>query len=756
MIQGSLFDGPQTEPGQTPLARVAVELPVDGLYDYRIPGRFADRVRPGTRLWVSFSGRRVGAWCLERPETTEVQDPLEILGVAENQPGIPESLIALARWMARRYICPLGEVITALLPRGARAGTAGRRIRTAWLNRSVEETYILAEELLEKKGPQSRVLRILADAGGSLSVTDLRSRANVSLSPIRTLEKRGLIRTGYVEASLEAMDPEAEAYPRPERLSDEQEAALKPIHEAVKGEETAAFLLYGVTGSGKTEVYLHAIEEGLAQGRGAIVLVPEISLTPQTIARFKGRFPRVAVLHSRLTERERYAQWKRIRAGEADVVVGARSALFAPLPKVGLIVVDEEHETSFKQQNAPRYHARDVALERGRLEKATVILGSATPSLESYYMACTRTLRPLTLKHRVGGGRFPDIAVANLNLEKRSRGSFLSEALKTALAATLEKEEQAILFLNRRGYHTVLLCPACKESLKCARCDISLTLHRQANRLICHYCGHEQLPPETCPACEGQRLRYFGAGTERIEDEVRRLFPRARVLRMDSDTMVGRTAHEDALERFKTRRVDILIGTQMIAKGLDFPRVTLVGVISADAPLYQPDFRSTERAFQLLSQVSGRAGRGVAGGRVVVQTFDPEQSCIRLAMRNDYLTFARGELAARKAAGYPPFTHLIRALFTGEDEVALRATSFEAVRRLEGVMRSDQAAVLGPAQAPITQISGRFRWHLLMKSPLEEDLHRAAEALNRAQSDLVRGREHPIKMMLDRDPLSLL
>lgn len=756
MIQGALFEREPARPDSSPIAKIAVELPVTGVFDYRIPSHLQGLVQPGVRVWVSFSRRKVIGICMAVEEGSSVRNPLDIIAVVDTNPLVSPQLLDLVQWMAEYYYCPVGEVFSTALPRVARKGTEGKKVQIARLCLTPDEARQKAEELIPSKDKQARVLRILAETGGELLVTDLCSIAKVSRSPVQTLNRHGWVELSWTHVSEPAPPPSAEVFPKPKHLSREQQIALSEIRQAIREEKDTGFLLYGVTGSGKTEVYLRAIEDTLALGKGAIILVPEISLTPQTISRFRGRFDRVAVLHSRLTDKERLHQWKMIQNGEADVVVGARSAIFAPLPRLGLIVVDEEHETSFKQQNAPRYHAREVALKRARIEGAVSIFGSATPSLEAYQYARSRVLEPLTLHQRVGGRSFPAVSVVNMAVEKSVRSSFLSEALISNIESTLKDKNQTILFLNRRGFHTVYFCGACKETVRCVNCDISMTLHRKANRLLCHYCGFEQIPPTICPHCSLPKLVYIGAGTERVEHDVKGLFPKANVLRMDSDTMIGRNAHEEALRRFKSRDVDILIGTQMIAKGLDFPGVTLVGVIAADAPLYQPDFRSAERTYQLLSQVSGRAGRGEDAGRVIVQALNIEHYSVQLALRNDYMSFAATELKARMEAGYPPFARLLRVVFSGEnpDEVQTLAKAIaESANELE---LHDETRILGPATAPITMINNRHRWHLLVKTPIRHDLTRLADEWSGFFAKNRRKRFKTSRMSLDMDPQSML
>jgi primosomal protein N' (replication factor Y) (superfamily II helicase) len=771
--QAFLFDQ-ESDPGRAAIARVVVHLPVEGVFDYRIPRSLDGKVRPGSRVTVNFSGQRVTATCTALSESSEVQDPRELLGLIDSEPLLSPALLDLTRWIAETYQCGWWESIASALPAAARRGGGFRRVLVVRLCLSADETLALAGELLEKRPEQSRCLRILAEEGGRLEANILCRRANVSRSPLETLKKNGQVAFDWIEQERRPITGLAEPDKGEVTLSEEQAVALDAIVRSLDDGGRADFLLFGVTGSGKTEVYLRAIRETVKKGRQAIVLVPEISLTPQTVTRFKNRFDRVAVLHSGLTDAERYAQWRVIRSGRADVVVGARSAIFAPLPRVGLIVVDEEHENSFKQQNTPRYHARAVAIRRGALEGASVVFGTATPSLETWRAAQEGWIRMLRLRSRVGGGTFPDVSVVHMGLQGKRAAGFLSERLRLAVDDTLSRGHQTILFLNRRGYHTAVFCTGCREPVRCPGCEIALTYHRGSNRVICHYCGHEALPPKECPACHAPDLRYIGSGTERVEAEVKRCFEGATVFRMDSDTMATRNAHEIALEKFRKGDVDILIGTQMIAKGLDFPNVTLVGVVSADTSLLLPDFRSAERTFQLISQVAGRAGRGTAAGRVFVQTYSPEHYAIELAVENDFERFAGIELDSRRTLGYPPYGRLLRVVFSAEAESDAMRLATDARRVLDAADLPEGTTILGPARAPLTKISGRFRWHIMVKGRSRKATTLAGLALRMLSREQTAARRGPPqrrgkgavsgvasaargpRMQIDVDPLSML
>jgi len=707
-------------------AQVAPAVPVggDGLFTYAIPERLRGDLAPGVRVYVPFGGRRrMHATCVALSDDSPVPEERvrPILGLVEREALATPDLVALGRFVAHRTGCTWGEALDAMLPRAVRTGSRGRYVEEAVLLADRRAVPGIVDELQSRRAKQARTLRILADQGGVLASRDLMRLARVSRSPIRSLGKAGHLTLRRVRVEHDPLLAHPVARTAPLELTPAQRRVRDRLLEALaarglgdadagagtdgsaavgsardRGGPPDTFLLHGVTGSGKTEVYLQTLAPVVAAGRQGIVLVPEISLTPQTVRRFRERFERVAVLHSGLTDAERHDQWRRIRRGEADVVVGARSAVFAPVPWLGLVILDEEHETSFKQASVPRYHARDVARERARLAGGVCLLGTATPSLEAWHLSDEGTIERLVLTERVAGGSMPSVRVVDLTVESRRPGfTFLSDVLRAEMDGALARGEQVILFLNRRGWASVLMCGSCRQSLKCEFCSVSVTLHRRAERVICHYCGAERPPPRTCPAC-GSALASLGFGTEKVEQEVRRSFLGANVARMDSDTMSGRGAHERVLARFSDGRVDVLIGTQMIAKGLDFPNATLVGVLCADSALFLPDYRASERTFQLLSQVIGRTGRGPKGGRVVVQAYDPRHVAIQRGVRQDYEPFAAEELRQREALGYPPFTRLVRVVVHGASQAAA-ADKAREVRDALAALRD--AAVVGAAGA---------------------------------------------------------
>jgi primosomal protein N' (replication factor Y) len=519
-------------------------------------------------------------------------------------------------------------------------------------------------------------------------------------------------------------------------LNPEQEHVWGRVREAVLAGGFKPFLLHGITGSGKTEIYLKAIEEIVKQGKEAIVLVPEISLTPQTISRFEGRCGTVAVMHSHLTNAERGGYWRRIATGHVQVVVGARSAVFAPTRKLGLIVIDEEHEHTFKQESTPRYHARDVAVMRARLEGIPILMGSATPSLESWFNAAKGNYTLLSLPNRVEDRPLPQVKIVDLRHEPKPTGKLgaIGPTLENAMRKTLREKGQIILLLNRRGFSTHVHCQACGHVAQCANCDLALTFHRTRSSLMCHYCGFETVPFHKCPACGQNAMRYQGLGTEKVHAEIEDKFPGFVCQRMDSDTMTKPGSHKRVLDAFRDGNVHILVGTQMIAKGLDFPNVTLVGVVNADTGLHLPDFRSAERTFQLLAQVAGRAGRGAKGGEVLIQTYTPDHPCITLAAKHDFVTFAGQELAHRKEHRYPPFERMARLIVRSEKEEAasafadtLAAAFAEAVKRASPGSAAGPPAppvrVLGPAECPVFRLDNLYRFHCQVQSADSAILH---------------------------------
>jgi primosomal protein N' (replication factor Y) len=731
--------------------QVALNLPLRREFTYALPQ--GATARPGNRVLVNFHGRKLPGVVIAVGVRTDVPaskiKPVE--AVLDTELLLPPSLMQLALAMAATYGCSFGEALDAMLPAVAKR-RGQRRIPHLEVKAPRDLALQAVAELEDKHQPQSRVLRAVLEFGGPMPVLEARRRTKTSDSPWQTLVKNGLLKRVMIAEQLEELVPSLDEAAIRHELNEHQQGAVDAIAKPVEAGEHRTFLLHGVTGSGKTEVYLRVLERVREHGKSAIVLVPEISLTPQTVGRFASRFPDVAVLHSGLTDAERGRQWQRLLQGKAKIAVGARSALFAPVQDLGLIVVDEEHETSFKQDSTPRYHAREMAIVRGEIENAVVLLGSATPTLESIGKARRGVYELLTLPQRAGAGRPPKIVVQDLRgepKELRRGGVVLSRTLLVMMEERLKAQDQVLLFLNRRGYSPVLLCPGCGEVVKCDDCSVSMTWHSRRGRLICHWCCLEKRRPETCPTCQHAGMHELGVGTERLESAVKERFPQAVVARMDADTMAERGAHERVLSAFRRKHIDVLIGTQMIAKGLDFPDVTLVGVVSADTGLFVPDYRAAERTFQLLHQVAGRAGRGEKAGTVVIQTFCPDNYAVEAAAKNDYDSFVQQELVFRKLTGYPPFSRLLRVLAESRSETEAQSLLQQAVGPLRGLEGVD---VLGPAPAIVARAKERWRWHMLVKCYQPAAFELAMGAIGTVEDLATR----TCRITLDVDPASLM
>ena len=760
------------------VAQVAAEGAAGRVFDYAVPAALEGAVAPGATVLAPLGRRTISGVVLSLSSRSSHGGPLrELSGLAPGAPALPPPLVELARWMAAYYLAPVERCIRTMLPPAVRAGAAGedgfeRRLVVRAVGaddgRTVERsdghtvqssnhaagepaqaTFDFGRKAKSPKPaavrapraePTARQREILERlAGGEESLAGFCRTWRVAPETLRRMEADGLV---AIEERVVRRDPLAGRRILPTKplpLTPEQADALARIRAAIDAPAGAPapkpILLRGVTASGKTEVYLQAIAAALEKGRGAIVLVPEIALTPQTIQRFVGRFGGiVAVLHSRLSDGERHDEWHRILAGEARVAIGPRSALFAPVRDLGLVVVDEEHEPSYKQDEAPRYHARDVAVVRARIERCAVVLGSATPSLESWRNAAEGKYELATMARRASGeARLPKVAVVDMRGEVAKSGGRLpvfSETLAAAIRDRLENGEQTMLFLNRRGYAPTVQCPACGHAETCDECSVGMTYHIDDGVLRCHVCGAWRPVPEVCPACGAPGYRFAGIGTQRVEAIARRMFPSARIERMDLDVTTRKASHEEILARFRAGRTDILVGTQMIAKGLDFPNVTLAGILNADSGLSLPDFRAGERTFQLIAQMAGRAGRGAKPGDVIVQTLSPEHPAIVHARTEDYEGFAEEELADRRELGYPPFTHFDCVTFRGRDR---DATASYAERFAAAVGKSD-GYVLGDAcPAPIEKAKGVWRFQITLRgaSPrvLDGRLRAAAAAL---------------------------
>jgi primosomal protein N' (replication factor Y) len=754
--QGELFAAP---PANAPerVADVAVAAPIRHLLSYAVPPALA--AASGFRVRVPLGPRIVDGFVVSLRKGTPDDEALKPIQAIDPRPMLTEVTLALGTWMAAYYAAAPGEAYQTIVPAPVRAGSSAPTIRVAALGKAADEIRALLPDLRSKKpkAAQARALEEILECGGSVPVQRL-LRAGTSRSTLGTLARHGLVAIRTEDAPDDVFEPIRPARAAPPTLSVDQEAAtnrlLQAFAEVSSGERPpATFLLRGVTGSGKTEVYLRVAEAALARGRGVIMLVPEIALTPQTVERLRARLGEVAVLHSNQSDLARTRQWELLRTGRVRVALGPRSALFAPIADVGLIIIDEEHETTFKQQNAPRYHARDVAIRRAALDRALVILGSATPSLEAEWLAISGHAERLDLPRRIGGVPMPEVRVADMRHEKPvGAGGLFSAALVERTRAALDRREQVLLLLNRRGYSTHVFCRRCGYESRCPDCAVHMTYYRGATRLLCHYCGRRDDPPSKCPDCGAPDVRYSGAGTEKVFAAAASLFPGARLARMDGETLKPRGAAERLYRELRDHEIDVLVGTQVIAKGIDIPGITMIGVVNADTALLLPDFRAAERTFQLLCQVAGRAGRGDREGHVIIQTFEPNHYAVTAAARHDHNGFVRQELEFRRAAGYPPFGSLLRIVFQGTSAIEVesaarsRAASFASLP----AVASRAASLLGPAPCPILKIRNLHRWHLIVKARQSETL---AEVLGSLPDSLDSG---GVRALVDRDPVALL
>jgi primosomal protein N' (replication factor Y) (superfamily II helicase) len=699
-------------------ARVITDEPTAKELDYSIPESFTGKVHIGSRVKVPVRSREILATVVALVDTPSVPAPKCIAALISESPILNKSLLALARWMAEYYCCSVEAAIRSVLPQVIRKAELGfKRERIVSVNNAIAEEEF--KEFAAKAPRQAEVLRFAIEVAEPLRWRELQLRAATTDRTIQHLVDRGLLR---VELETADRDPYANERFVPStafELNSGQKQALEIVVESIKAKDSQPILLHGITGSGKTEVYLQAIDLCLRQGFSALVLVPEISLTPQTVEHFKMRFQSelIAVLHSHLSAGERHDEWHKLNSGRARVAIGARSAVFAPVQRLGLIVVDEEHETSYKQEEAPRYHARDLAVVRAQLDQCAILLGSATPSLESYQNAKNGKYRLVHLTSRVDDRQLPLIRVVDMRQEylKQKHLPLISSPLANAIEIRLAKKEQTILFLNRRGFATSLVCNQCGYVCECPNCSVALTFHLGENRLKCHLCGHIALAPRKCPKCSDPSIRFAGYGTEKVEGAAQKIFPSATIARMDADSMTRKDAYRQILHAFRIGKIDILVGTQMIAKGLDFPNVTLVGIINADIGLHMPDFRAGERTFQLLTQVAGRAGRGDMAGEVYVQSSTPFSPSIQFARHHNFEGFWEQEIEFRERCEYPPFVHLLMVHIRSEHQRRAQFTAETIHRRINDQL--DAGVTLHPVvPAPIERSKGYYRYQILLRT----------------------------------------
>ena len=796
------------------VARVIVDVPasmVNQTYDYLIPQKFQQMLRPGMRVIIPFGPRKITGFVMERMEDSEYEHLKAIIDVLDVTPVLTDELLKIGKWLAEETLSLYITTFQAMLPQVLKAKY--KKVVVKAENRPISpllETYFAKHQSLdydqviasighhtlqkyvengdvniqylvksqETKRYQTMIspisIKILQNAVQTLpkqatkqkeiieffinqpkpiEQSQLYRKLDVSRSQIKRLIEKELLSEEKKEIY---RNPYEGTFDKTENLvlTEEQQQAIDPIFDAIETERSKTFLLHGVTGSGKTEIYLQAIERVIKKGKEAIVLVPEISLTPQMVHRFKGRFgSQVAVLHSALSVGEKYDEWRKIQRKEVTVVVGARSAIFAPFENLGIIIIDEEHETTYKQEESPRYHARDVAIKRGTYNQCPIVLGSATPTLESFARAKKDVYHLLTLSKRTNDQPMPQVELVDMRDELHAGNrTMFSRTLIEKVKACMDNKEQIVLLLNRRGYSTFALCRDCGHVEECPNCDISLTYHKRDHQLKCHYCNHEQPMPATCPACESHLFRFFGTGTERVEEELTKVLPESRIIRMDVDTTRRKGAHERLLRKFQQQEADILLGTQMIAKGLDFENVTLVGVLAADSMLHLPDFRSSEKTFQLITQVSGRAGRHELTGEVIVQTYTPEHYSIELASQYNYLEFYEREMNIRRSFFYPPYVFLTLITVSHENKHQVYEVIQKIRQMLDNLLQTN-SIILGPTPSPIPRIKNRYRYQLMVKYRSEPNLH---IIIQEVLDTFKKARKQGVQIIADMNPYQLM
>ncbi|MDB4706797.1 primosomal protein N', partial [Akkermansiaceae bacterium] len=686
-------------------ASVLIDGPSELVFDYAIPDHL--KILPGCRVRIPLRNRDATGTVLRVQEAPQSEFDLRYLtGLVDPEPLITPALLKLAEWITSYYGTPLEQVIRSIIPASIRGDKTSAKIRKAAIL-AKKPTEIELAKLAKRAKRQHQIITLLSIADKPIPITEL-GGASTS-SSIKTLTEKGWVKVINLEVRRDPDANETFLPSDPLTLNEEQDEAYQTISKSLHSETPKPILLHGITGSGKTEVYLQATRTALKLGKNVIILVPEISLAPQTVERFKARFhdltDQIAILHSNLSQGERFDEWHRIRAGKARIVIGARSAIFAPVKDPGLIIVDEEHEPAYKQENPPKYHARDLAVVRCNLEKCTVVLGSATPSLETFQNTQLKKYQIVKMTERADGASLPLTRVVDMRIEAKKhkgRDAIISDVLRTSVEKRIEANEQVIIFLNRRGFARSLQCPPCGHVIECNHCSIPLTYHRGDERLVCHVCGFQSIVPRLCPNCQDPAIRFQGYGTEKAETILRKVFPSAKIARLDTDTTRRKNTLRDTLRAFRAKKINILLGTQMIAKGLDFPNVTLVGVLNADLSLYAPDFRAGERTFQLLTQVAGRAGRGKMAGEVIIQTSTPHSPSIQFARHHDFDGFVAQELNVRQQFQYPPFTHLALLLARSSHERRAEFTLQTLHRKLAEDL-PNQVILGDPIPSPLTK-----------------------------------------------------
>lgn len=733
---------------------ILLDIAIDKPLDYGIPDELTSLAEKGSRVAVTVRGKKQLGYVVAIKDSSDYSNVLPIQKVISDEELISGQLFQLALWMSSYYCTPLRQVLKVILPASVRSEMSHKEQFYVARAKTREELAAICIELRNKFPAQAAVLDVMLQVKKGLLLTELLEATGGSRSPIESLAKKGLLAIDIVRIDRSPFIDEEYFLSKPKLLNEEQQNALDKIVYTLSQNQFASHLLFGITGSGKTEVYLQAIAKALEQNKGTIMLVPEIALTAQTIDRFRSRFDsKIAILHHRLSQGERFDEWHRLRRGEALIAIGARSAIFSPIKNLGLIIVDEEHESSYKQnEEQPCYHARDVAVMRAKMAQACVILGSATPSLESFYNCTVGKYNLSELKQRPQSVYEPKITIVDMRIENEKAQGFtnFSSLLLKKIKEKSEAGEQTILFLNRRGYHTSLICPTCQTALKCAHCDLSLTFHKNEQRLCCHLCGYSITPPpKHCTnGCGEVPLKFQGVGTQQIEKSLFAIYPHLHIVRLDADTTRHKGSHQKLLKEFGSGKADVLIGTQMIAKGLHFPSVTLVGILNSEAALHIPDFRSSEICFQLITQVAGRAGRGLFAGEVVIQTFLPENSTILHSSQNNYAAFYHEEMATRKLFNYPPYCQLGKVVFAGKEEKKTEEYAKSFYELLSAILPKGYEInpVLPSAYA---KIKDNYRFQFFIKGSSAAAI---SQAIAKAQAKI--GKRSSVKVTIDINPSS--
>ena len=693
-------------------------------FDYNIPKNLEELIMIGSTVLVPFGKSAEGketnlatGYVVGIKENTAY----EVKDIANVKHNLTENQIELAKWMAKRYFCNVSDCINLMVTPGTKSqkknNVQDKTINAVYLKKDIEEIEFDIEENKIKSEKQKKILQFLKNNEGA-TIAEIEMFTGGTRAIVKTLEKNGYIE--IVEKKIERNPLANKNLEKTEnlKLTDEQQNAFNQITKKMDNNQYEQFLIHGVTGSGKTEIYLQLIGKALSQDKTAIVLVPEISLTPQMIDRFISRFnkEKIAVLHSKLSIGERYDEWNRIKEGKAPIVIGARSAIFAPIENIGIIIIDEEHDSSYKSEAVPKYDAKEIAKKIAKENNCPLVLGSATPDLNTYYKAKEGKIKLLELTKRANNSSLPTVEVVDLKAElANGNRSMISLLLHDAIEKNLAEKKQTILFLNRRGFSTFIMCRECGYTVKCKNCDISLTYHKFENKLKCHYCGYEEDVVTVCPECHSTKIRYFGTGTQRLEQEINKEFPNASTIRMDKDTVTKKNSHEEILNKFKDENIDILVGTQMIVKGHHFPNVTLVGVVAADSSLNIDDYRANERTFQILTQVAGRAGREKEQGKVIIQTYNPENFAIQCAKKQDYKKFYETEIALREQLKYPPFKDIILINFNSLVENEIKQVSLDVYKYLVENLNSEEFKIMKPMPSPIDRIQNYYRWRMIIK-----------------------------------------